>query len=341
MRHLLNTLYVTNPDAYVCVNNENVCVRLEGKDVLCVPFHLLDSIVLFGHVSCSVPMLGICAQRGVRTVLLDERGRFAARVEGPISGNVLLRQDQYRMADNAESSLKLSRRFIVAKVANSRRVLMRQQRDHKELKPKLKGAIGDLQASVDDALRADDLGQLRGLEGDAARTYFSVFRYLIRSEESGMNFNGRTRRPPKDPANAALSFFYVMLTKDVATACECVGLDPQKGFLHQVRPGRESLALDLVEEFRAPLVDRFVLSLVNNKRLVASDFYSDAEGAVFFTDEALRNALDAWQRQKQREVVHPYLQEKIQIGLLPFVQAQLCARYIRGQLDDYPAFLWR
>lgn len=339
MKHLLNTLYVTNPKAYVCIENENVCVKLEGKRALSVPMHLIDSVVLFGHVTCSTPMLGICAQRGVSVVLLDERGRFAARVEGPVSGNILLRQNQYRKADDPEFSLSLSKRFIAAKITNARRVLMRQQRDHEELRAQLEPVIADLQVAIGNVISADSLYTLRGIEGDAARSYFSVFGELVRAKDDAMSFHGRNRRPPTDPVNAALSFFYVMLTREVTTACECVGLDPQMGFLHQVRPGRESLALDLIEEFRAPLVDRFVLSLVNNKQLDATDFESDAEGAVFFTDAALRKALDAWQKEKQKEIVHPYLQEKIQVGLLPFIQAQLCARFIRGQLDDYPAYL--
>jgi CRISPR-associated protein Cas1 len=341
MKKLLNTLYVTNPDAYVCLENENISVLLDHTPVLRVPMHILEAVVLFGHVSCSMPMLGACAKHGIRIVILDERGRFSARVEGPVSGNILLRESQYRLANDQAFALKVSKRFVAAKIANSRRVLQRKVRDHKELKSRLDSVILSLSQSVGNVLEAQSLDELRGLEGDAAHEYFSVFWEMISSADQAIKFNGRVRRPPTDPVNAALSFFYSMLSYDIASACETVGLDPQKGFYHQIRPGRQSLALDLVEEFRAPYVDRFVLSLFNRGQLASSDFQKDAEGAVSFNDSALKKALDAWQKRKQVKLIHPFLKEEVQIGLLPYIQAQLFARYLRGGLDDYAAFLWR
>lgn len=326
----------------MCKKDDNVCIRLSGTDALKVPFHLLEGIVLFNYAGCSSKLLGACAQKGIGVCILDEKGRFAARVEGPTTGNVLLRRAQYRLGDSRPDSLAIAKRFVIAKLHNTCFVLSKHMRDYPCLKQKGIGpALDLLEQSERAALRAKSLQDLLGVEGDAARVYFSVFSLLIRVDEVADTFSGRNRRPPKDPVNAALSFFYSLLSRELATACEAVGLDPQLGFYHQVRPGRVSLALDLMEEFRSPYIDRFVLSLFNRKQLTLRDFQSDGAGGVFFSDSALKSSLDAWQRRKQEEITHPFLKEKVKIGLLPFVQAQLLARYLRGDLDDYPALLWR
>lgn len=342
MKKLLNTLYITNKDAYACKEDDNVCVRLNGERVLKVPLHLLEGIVLFNYAGASSALLGACAKNGISVAIFDEKGKFAARVEGPISGNVLLRKGQYRISDDEEQSLAIAKRFLTAKLINSKRVVLRHARDHPSFKTdKTMRAVELFDAGVESVVAMRSLGDLLGVEGDAARTYFDRFRLMLKPEDLKKLFTGRNKHPSKDPVNATLSFFYVMLTRELAAACECVGLDPQVGFFYQPRPGRASLACDLVEEFRAPFVDRFVLSLFNRGQLSLDDFEYDAEGACFFTNSGIKKALDAWQKRKQDEIVHPFLKEKVKLGLLPFVQAQLLARYIRGDLDDYPAFLWR
>ena len=338
MRKLLNTLYLTNPDALLRKQDDALRVELDGKCVMSVPFHVLDGVVLFGHVGCSMAVLRACGERGVSVVMLDERGGYTGRFEGPIHGTVLLRREQYKRSVDSEACLTTAKRFVVAKVHNTRVILLRQARDHTEIAGELGKVAEYLHTSGRSALATKSLDELRGVEGDAAHAYFSVFGSMIRVE--GIRFNGRNRRPARDPANAMLSFFYAMLARDVATACEAVGLDPQMGYLHACRPGRMSLALDLMEELRAPVVDRFVLGLINRKQMGAGDFRMEGE-ACTFTDTAIKRALALWQERKREEVVHPYLKEKVPIGLLPFVQAQLLARYLRGDLDDYPAFLWR
>lgn len=338
MRRLLNTLYVTNPDALVRKQDDALCVELDDKKVMSVPFHVLDGVVLFGHAGCSMAALRACGERGVTVTMLDERGRYSGRFEGPTHGNVLLRREQYARSVDPNRCLLLAKRFVVAKVHNTRVVLLRQARDHAEFADELSAVAKGLHASGSAALATGSLDELRGVEGDAAHAYFSVFGRMIRAK--GISFCGRNRRPARDPTNAMLSFFYTMLARDVATACESVGLDPQMGYLHACRPGRMSLALDLMEELRAPVVDRFVLALINRKQLDAGDFHMEGEACVF-TDDAIKKALGLWQEKKREEVVHPFLNEKVPVGLIPFVQAQLLARYFRGDLDDYPAFLWR
>ncbi len=341
MRHLLNVLYVTNPDAYLHKHDDAIEVKVNNKRVMSVPFHLLEGVVLFGHVGCSASLMAACAVRGVRVVILDERARFQARVEGPISGNVLLRREQYRRAMSPDACLDIAKRFVIAKIHNSRVVLQHFGRDYPEIKSAgIDDAIDMLFEAIGSAKSASSLDELRGIEGDAARMYFSVFNLLLRVHEDGLEFPGRTRRPPTDPVNAALSFFYTLASRDLASGCETVGLDPQMGYLHACRPGRSSLALDLVEELRAPYVDRFVLSLFNRKQLGAADFVRQDQG-VFFNKQALKKSIGLWQEKKRETMRHPFLDEKVELGLLPFIQAQLFARYLRGDLDDYPAILWR
>lgn len=341
MKRLLNTLYVTNKDAYVCNKDDNACVRVDGEDALRVPLHLLEGIVLFNYAGASAPLLYACAAKGISVSVLDEKGRFAARVEGPVSGNVLLRKAQYEVAADPTRSLVLAKRFMAAKFYNSRAVLLRHKREHPENGDGLSNAIDTFSNGLGVLGSVASREELLGVEGDAAHGYFDSFPSLIRDKEARAEFVGRNRRPPKDPVNASLSFFYTLTSREIATACESVGLDPQMGFYHQPRPGRASLALDVLEEFRAPLIDRFVVALFNRGQLNKTDFEFDAGGGCFFSDAALKRVLDAWQKRKQEEIRHPFLDEKVKIGLLPFVQAQLLSRYLRGDMNDYPAFCWR
>lgn len=338
MKKLLNTLYVTSQDCFLRKKDDAIAAFQGDDQVASVPFHVLDSIVLFGHAGCSIPVMRECAIAGVSVVLLDERGRFCARVEGPTSGSVLLRRAQHSKSNDGGYSVAIAQRFVAAKIRNSRIALRRGVRDYGP-DDKLEGASEYLASARSSVGSASSLDELRGIEGDAAHAYFEAFPRLLRSDAQAL-FHGRSRRPPRDPMNAALSLFYTLLAKDCASACEAVGLDPQMGFLHADRPGRASLALDLMEEFRAPLVDRFVLTQFNRSQLTGSDFVRSGEG-FRFKDKALKSALDSWQRRKQEEIVHPFLKEKVRIGLLPYIQANLLAKTIRGDLDDYPAFLWR
>lgn len=341
MKKLLNTLYVTNPEAYLCKADDALVVRVDGEKAMQLPFHLLEGIVMFGYLGCSPAMFEACAKQGISLAFLDAGGRFLARAEGPVSGNVLLRRAQYRASDDEGAALALAQRFVAAKVHNARVVLQRFARDYPE-------DAGEDPADAVKALKGHELGafstcdadELRGLEGDAAHRYFSVFDRLLRVQD-GFAFAGRTRRPPRDPVNALLSFFYSMLSREVASACETVGLDPQVGFFHRDRPGRASLALDVMEELRAWYVDRFVVSLINRRQVCAADFDSSEATGVVLGDAARKNVLGLWQQRKQEQVMHPFLKEKVPIGLVPFLQVQLLARYLRGDLDDYPAFIWR
>lgn len=340
MKRLLNTLYVTNPDAVVRKRDDALSVYVGEKRMMSVPFHILDGMVLFGHVGCTMSVLSACAERDVHVVLLDERGRFKARVEGAVSGNVLLRKEQYRRAADDSETLALAKRFVIGKVRNTAAIVRHHIRDHPESAANLMTVVNACDAVPRKVSLCDSLEELRGIEGNAAHAYFSSFSHLLRCAEA-TEFDGRSRRPPRDPVNAALSFFYTLLARDLVAACEAVGLDPQMGFLHACRPGRASLALDLMEELRAPVVDRFVLSLFNRKQLTKSSFNVNTSGGVFFKDSALKHVLAAWQKKKQEQFVHPFIKEKMPIGLIPFVQAQLLARFFRGDLDDYPACLWR
>ena len=341
MKRLLNTLYVTNPDALVRKKDDAISVSVDGKQIMSVPFHVLEGVVLFGHVGCSAAFLSACAEHGVGVVLLDERGRFKARVEGPVSGNVLLRREQYRRADDEDARLRLAKRLLLGKLHNSVVVLQHYVRDYPELHDELDSTIEALQSSTSAVLATASHYELLGIEGDSAHRYFSVFGTLLRVESPEGLFSGRSRRPPKDPVNAALSLFYSILSRELATACESVGLDPQLGYLHSCRPGRASLALDLIEELRAPYVDRFVLSLFNRRQIDRTDFSEDAEGGYSFNERSLKKVLGLWQQRKQEEIMHPFLKQRIPMGLIPFTQAQLLARHLRGDLDDYPAYMWR
>ena len=343
MKRLLNTIYVTTEGAGLRKDGANLVVEVEGTERARVPLHLVGSVVVFGAVYVSPALIGACAGGGITIVLLDRAGRFQARVEGPVSGNVLLRRAQYRAA---EAPTEILRGFLIGKVANQRSVLMRALRDHganlaDERRETLAAAVERLaQILRRVAAGRDEPDSLRGFEGEAASLYFSVFDALIRVPEPALRFRGRSRRPPLDAVNALLSFLYTLLAHDCRSAAEGVGLDPAVGFLHRDRPGRPSLALDLMEELRPALADRLVLSLVNRRQIGASDVETRDGGAVLLTEAGRRTVLTAWQERKREERRHPFLGESAPLGLVPHLQAQLLARHLRGDLDAYPPWLW-
>lgn len=343
MRQLLNTLYVTTQGSYLARDGEAVVVRVEHETRLCVPIHTLGGIVCFGQVSCSPPLMGLCAERGVAISFLSQNGKFLARVHGPVSGNVLLRREQYRRADIPEASAAIARMAVIGKVANARAVLLRSLRDYPDAEKAngVRAAANRLRQVLNDLRQPVSLDEVRGLEGDAARTYFSVFDPLITAQKDGFFFRERSRRPPLDNLNALLSFVYTLLAHDVAAALETVGLDPAVGFLHRDRPGRPSLALDLMEELRPFFGDRLVLTLINRQQVRPQGFRKTESGGVLMDDATRKEVLVAYQKRKQEEIRHPFLEEKMEIGLLPHIQALLLARFLRGDLDAYPPFLWK
>jgi CRISPR-associated protein Cas1 len=339
MKKLLNTLYVTIPDAYLSKDGETVLVRVEHETRLRVPIHTLEGIVCIGQVSMSTPLMGFCAERNVGVSFLGEYGRFLARIQGPVSGNVLLRREQYRRADREIDSAAIARSILIAKIANSRTSLLRAGREHPS--QRLESAATQMGQSLRLLASANSLDSLRGVEGDAAQTYFGVFDELILQQKDKFFFRGRSRRPPLDDVNALLSFLYVLLAHDISSALEAVGLDPAVGFLHRDRPGRDSLALDLMEELRPVAADRLALTLINRRQIAASGFATNESGGVTMNDATRKEVLVAWQLRKQEEMLHPFLEERISLGLVPHAQALLLARHLRGDLDAYPAFVWR
>ncbi len=343
MKRLLNTLYVTLQDSYLALEGETMLVRVEGETRLRVPLLTLGALVGFGRVSCSPALMGACAERGIAISFLDQHGRYLARVTGPVSGNVVLRRAQYRDADDPERRLEIARCIVLGKLANSRTLLLRAARDHGDKGGEfpLRQAACHLDRCLDEARVAGDLDTLRGLEGMAAKTYFEVFDHAITAQKDAFYMRERTRRPPLDNMNSLLSFLYTILAHDVSAALEAVGLDPQVGFLHCERPGRPALALDVMEEFRPFLVDRLALSLVNLRQVQASGFTKAESGGVVMDDETRKTVLVAYQKRKQEELWHPFLEESFHIGLFVHAQAQLMARHIRGDLDAYPAFISR
>jgi len=343
MKRLLNTLYVTTQGAYLAREGETVVVRVEHETKLRIPIHTLDGIVCFGQVACSPPLMELCGARNVTISFLSERGRFWARVQGPTTGNVLLRREQYRRADNAEQTALVARAIVVAKVANSRTVLLRTLRDHPDIPyaSSVEAASEQLSRILESLRRPVPVDVVRGREGEASRIYFSVFDHLIVAQKEEFAFRERSRRPPLDNINALLSFLYTLLTHDMTSALEGVGLDPAVGFLHRDRPGRPSLALDLIEEFRPFLADRLALALINRQQVKGSGFEKVESGAVSMDDATRKKVLVAYQERKRETLRHPFLGEEIEIGLLPHVQALLFARHLRGDLDGYPPFFWR
>lgn len=340
MNQHLNTLFITTPGAYLAKDGASVLVRVKREVRLRVPVHNIGGIVCLGPVGCSPKLLGLCAESGVTVSFLTTSGRLMAQVTGFTSGNVLLRREQYRRADDEAGSLSVASNIVAAKIANSRAVLLRAARENPAESgvDALRKITDRLAQSIHDVQQARTLDQLRGLEGDAAKFYFSVFNHLIRSSDETLKMIGRSRRPPRDPVNALLSFLYAMLTHDARSACETVGLDSAVGFLHRDRPGRPGLALDLVEEFRAYIADRLTLSLINRKQVQSSGFRWSESGAVEMSDETRKTVITEYQKRKQEEISHPFLNERVTIGLLIHLQARLLARYLRGDLDAYPAF---
>ena len=338
MRKLLNILYVQTQGMYLRQEGETVVVERERQVVARIPIHTLSGIVCFGNVLCSPFLLGLCGERGVHVSFLSEHGRFLARVEGPVSGNVLLRTAQMHAADDPQHAVSLATSFVAGKIMNARTIIQRRLRDHGS-DSDCDNAVKNLAGMVHLLRHADNMDVVRGVEGSAAVSYFSVFNKLIVAQNDSFSITGRNRRPPLDPMNALLSFLYTLLAHDCTGALQSVGLDPQIGFLHALRPGRPSLALDLMEEFRAPIADRLALSLVNLQQLSPKSFKMQESGAVEMTEDAIKTVLQAWQKKKQETIQHPFLDEKVEIGLLPFVQALLLARHLRGDLDAYPPFL--
>lgn len=343
MRKLLNTLHVMTQGAYLHRDGECIAVKVGPELRLRIPVHTLEGLVCWGQVTCSHPVLGLCCEKGVGISFLTEQGRFLARVQGPVSGNVLLRRQQYRLADNGDQALYVVRTIVTSKIANSRVVLLRAARESTspESGATLREAASRLRWIGLDASRAASIDEARGHEGVAGQAYFGAFDAMIVGDRESFPFTGRSRRPPRDRVNALLSFLYALLRHDVESALETVGLDPAVGFLHTDRPGRPSLALDLMEELRSAVADRLVLTLIN-RRQVQADGFTEQDGGGILLEETTRKAvIAAWQTRKQEEMEHPFLHERIPLGLIPYVQALLLARFVRGGLDGYPAFLWR
>ncbi|MBB4822803.1 CRISPR-associated protein Cas1 [Sporosarcina luteola] len=343
MKKLLNTLYITLPDAYLGLKGENVAIIKDEVIIGRVPLHNLEAICTLGRQGASPALMSACVERDISITFLSTSGRFRARVIGPTKGNVTLRRSQYRLADDEAKSAQVSKHFLIGKIYNSKWSLERVTRDHAlriDLE-KFKSKSAFLSESIKQLAAADNLEVLRGIEGNAANAYFSVMDDMILQQKDAFFYKGRSRRPPLDNVNALLSFVYTLLASDVGAALETVGLDPYVGFLHRDRPGRMSLALDVMEELRSVYADRFVLSVINKKQVKATDFLKKESGAVIMTDNARKEILQLWQKRKDEQITHPFLKEKISWGLVPHAQAILLARFLRGDLDAYPPFLWK
>ena len=343
MKKLLNTLYITSPDRYLSLDGENVVILADGSELGRVPLHNLERIMTFGYTGASPALMGKCARDGIELVFMSGSGRFLARVEGEVCGNVLLRREQYRIADDDKRSLDIARGIICAKLFNSRWTVERALRDHalRVDTVKLKHCSELLKSSASAAYEAADMDTLRGIEGEGAQVYFSVLDDMILQQKVDFTFTVRSKRPPKDNVNALLSLAYSLAASMCTSALTAVGLDPYVGFMHTDRPGRRSLALDLVEELRSPLCDRFVLTLINKKMISADDLEKREDGAVMLTEKGRKAFFTAWQSRKNDELRHPFLDEKLEWGMVPYSQALLLARSIRGDLDAYPPFMWK
>ena len=340
MSILLNTLYVNNPEAYLSKEGLNVVVSVKQEEVFRIPVHNIEQIVTFGYMGASPGLMKLCADNNVGLTFLSPQGRYISRSQGPTRGNVLLRKAQYKYSDEPNYALHLTKLFIAGKIQNYRNILRRFVRDN---------GSDDVVENVAECLlrckrkvvNADNIDSVRGVEGEAANYYFSVFSHLILNQKDDFVFEGRNRRPPKDAVNAMLSFVYTLICNDMTSALETVGLDPYVGFLHTLRPGRASLALDMMEELRAYLGDRLVLSLINRRQITIKDFLKQGDEGIVMTDSGRKTIISAWQNRKKEQITHPYLNEKVSIGLLPYVQSMLLARFIRKDLDDYPVFIIR
>jgi len=343
MKKLLNTLFVTTPDTYLSLDGENVVIKKDGEVLKRYPLHNLEGVCTFGYSGVSPALMGSCAERHIALTFMTANGRFLARVIGEDRGNVILRKEQYRISDDEARSTLLGRNFIFGKVYNSKWILERATRDY-PLRldvERIRRITSSLTETLKLVRQVQSLDVLRGVEGTAATQYFSVLNDLILQQKEQFMFQGRSRRPPLDKVNALLSFVYTLLTHEVSWALEAVGLDAYVGFMHRDRPGRASLALDMMEELRGVYADRLVLSLINKKMVTSSGFHRKENGAVLMDDATRKLVLKAWQEKKQEKITHPYLKENISWGLVPYAQALLLARYIRGDLDEYPPFLWK
>lgn len=343
MRKLLNTLFITQPDVYLSLDGDNIVLRKEKEQLARVPLHNLESIVAFGYTGASPALMGYCADKNISITFLTMSGRFLARVVGKSRGNVVLRKKQYQISDDEIASALIARNFIIGKVFNSKWIIERMTRDYpmRIEVSKFKETSLELSNIIEEIRKCDELESLRGWEGQASFQYYQLFDRMILQQNEHFYFHTRSRRPPLDNVNAMLSFSYILLANDTASALETVGLDSYVGFLHRDRPGRISLALDVMEELRGVMADRFVLSLINRKIITNDDFLNKENGAVLMTENARKKFLGAWQNRKQEKLTHPYLKEKISWGLVPYAQAILLARYLRGDLDEYPPFLWK
>ncbi|MEW6182563.1 MAG: type I-C CRISPR-associated endonuclease Cas1c [Bacillota bacterium] len=343
MRRLLNVLYVTNPESYLAKDGENLVVRVQDKEVFRTPIHYLEGIVTFGYMGASPALLGMCIEKGVAVSFLTRSGRHQATLHGIPKGNVLLRRKQYRLADSEEDSAKLASMFVIGKLANCRTVLRRFMSDY-GAKVQIEEVDLVCKLMAQNVIRLSNepsLDKVRGIEGESARKYFSVFDNLITCQKPEFYMRGRNRRPPLDNVNALLSFLYSLLLHETRAALQTVGLDPYVGFLHRDRPGRAGLALDLMEEFRPYMADRLALSLINRRQVTGDGFIQKESGGVIMKDTVRKVVIDAWQKRKREEITHPFLEEKIPVGLLPYAQALLLARHLRGDIDGYPPFVWK
>ncbi|MBE5965912.1 MAG: type I-C CRISPR-associated endonuclease Cas1 [Lachnospiraceae bacterium] len=343
MRQLLNMLFVTKPDVYLGLNGENITVRENDKIIARYPLHNLEGIVSFSNLGISSQLMEKCVSQNISICFLTPTGRFRARVIGETRGNVLLRKKQYQIADQKDTCLEIACNFILGKVYNEKWLLERYIRQYPMRVPmeEMKKASLSLSDYMHEIQGSENMDQLRGFEGSAQVVYFSEFDHMIMNQKEAFYFNGRNKRPPEDRVNSLLSFAYTLLANDITAALETVGLDPYIGFMHQDRPGRASLANDLIEELRAPIGDRFVLSLINRKQLHADDFEINENKSVYIKEAARRTFISEWQKKKQEELTHPFLGEKMSWGLVPYAQALLLARYLRGDLDQYPPFFWK
>lgn len=343
MRKLLNTIFVTNPDTYLGLDGENVLVKVEKEIKGRVPLHNIEAIVTTGYLGASPALMRKCAEKNINLTFLTTTGKFGSRLSGPTTGNITLRKQQYRISDTEEKSVEISRHFIIGKLYNQRWMLERVARDQalRVDVEQFKMISQELKQAIEKIREVTDLETLRGIEGQSANRYFLLFDQMILQQKETFGFYGRTRRPPLDNVNAMLSLAYTLLAQECTAALETVGLDPYSGFMHQDRPGRPSLSLDIMEELRGVFADRFVLTMINKKKMTEKDFIKKENGAVLLTDDGRKKFFFSWQEKKQEQIQHPFLGEKIQWGLVPYAQALLLSRFLRGDLDGYPPFLWK
>ncbi len=340
MKKLGNVLYILTEDSYLYCQNETIAVKIGGAEKVRIPAHTVESIICLKNTTVTTPFIGFCGEHGISLSFHSDSGRFLGRIYGGVNGNVLLRKKQYDII-GTPASAEIVRNILSGKFANSRNVLLKSARDNAEKSSQaLRHAAEMLSDSFGRLMKAESIDAMRGIEGSAASIYFGAFDEMLKTDDCDMKFERRSRRPPENRVNALLSFVYMLLKNDVCSALESVGLDPAAGYLHALRPGRESLALDIMEELRAPLCDRFVISMINLREIKSDDF-SVENGGIMLGDKARRTVIDRWQKRKKEEITHPFLNEKIPIGLIPYCQAMLLGRHLRGDLDGYPPFVWR